>query len=108
MKEFELDIDLKVDEVYGLPTSRVRRTIIEMIEKNFGDIEVDYFTHNETTNVTSILFLFKAKDLYEAKLRLLELYIGEDGFDKIKVFEEAFEAYAVNDAFEGYETVQKV
>lgn len=103
MTKFELDIDLNVDKVYGLPTSRAKRTIIEMLERCFGDVEVEYFTHNETTNVTSIFFNFEAEDLHEAKLGLLEFYIGEDAFDNIRDSEEAFEVHAVNDAFEYYE-----
>ena len=103
MERFELDIDLNVDNVYGLPTNRAKRTIIEMLERCFGDIEVEYFTHNETTNITSVFFFFEAENLYEAKLSLLEFYIGEDAFDNIKDSEEAFETYGVNDAFEDYE-----
>lgn len=103
MLEYELDIDLNVDSVYGLKSYEIKRIIINIIKRNFSDVEINYITHNEISNVTSIFFNFKSKNLYEAKLSLLRLYVGENEFENIKDYEEAFECYVVNDAFENYE-----
>lgn len=103
MLEYELDIDLNVDDVYGLKSYEIKRIIINIIKRNFSDVEINYITHNEISNVTSIIFNFKSKNLYEAKLSLLRLYVGENEFENIKDYEEAFEDYVVNDAFENYE-----
>ena len=103
MLSFEFDIDLNVDDVYGLKTYEVKKIIIKMMENCFSDVEIIYFTHNEISNITSIYFSIKSKSLHEAKLGLLKLYVGENEFENIKDYEEAFEDYVVNDAFENYE-----
>ena len=103
MKEFELDIDLNVDGVYGLRSEKAKKIIIEMIEESFNDVDITYITHNEISNITSILFSLKAENLHDAKLALLKLYVGENEFEMIKDHKEAFEDYVVNDAFENYE-----
>ena|SRR5699024_5702438 len=102
MKNYKLDIDLNVDGVYGLRSEKAKEIIIGMIKENFNDVEITYIDHNEISNLTSILFNFKAENLHEAKLGLLKLYV-EDEFNMINDYEEAFETYVVNDAFEDYE-----